>query len=132
MNSLLGLEHAHENPLDVEPSQDPDQAFYRTVRHDAYFQEIREAVRRNWRVSGSDDLRQGTTVIRIMVNQDGSLGSVDLLSSSGMILHDYEALEAIKQSSPFRSPPESLLDENGRISIRFSFHYFLTSPGGEG
>jgi hypothetical protein len=46
-----------------------------------------------------------------------------------MILHDYEALEAIKQSFPLRSPPDSLLDEHGKLSIRFSFHYFLAPPG---
>ena len=40
-----------------------------------------------------------------------------------------EALDAIKQSFPLRSPPESLLDEKGKLSIRFSFHYFPSSSG---
>ncbi len=90
---------------------------------------MKEAVRKNWKVSGDGESKRGTTVLRISINPDGSLASLDLLESCGMILHDYEALEAIKQSFPLRSPPESLLDEHGKLSIRFSFHYFLTPPG---
>ena len=130
MNSLLRLQRDHENPLYVEPSQeDPGQGIRRGKQYDAYIREVKEAVKENWRVSGEGDFQRGTTVIRISINADGSLASLDLLQSSGMILHDYEALDAIKQSFPLRSPPESLLDENGRLSIRFSFHYFPTPPG---
>lgn len=129
MNSLLRLQRDHENPLYVEPSTDPARGIRRGKTYDAYIREVKEAVRENWRVSGDGEFKRGTTVIRVSISADGSLSSLDLLQSSGMILHDYEALDAIKQSFPLRSPPESLLDENGKLSIRFSFHYFPTSPG---
>ena len=129
VNSLLGLQRAYENPLYVEPSLDSDQGIQRGRQYDAYLAEIKESVRKHWKVSGGGESKSGTTVIRILINPDGSLASVDLLQSSGMILHDYEALDAIKQSFPHRSPPPSLLDEKGKLSIRFSFHYFLAPPG---
>jgi len=102
---------------------------HRGKQYDAYLREVKEVVKKNWKVSADGELERGTTVIRISIDADGSLASVDLLQSSGMILHDYEALDAIKQSFPLRSPPKSLLDEKGKLSIRFSFHYFLAPPG---
>jgi TonB family protein len=129
VNRLLGLQRAHDNPLHVEPYQDGDQGIHRGPHFEAFLRDVKEAVRKNWRVSGDGESKRGTTVLRISINPDGSLASVDLLESCGMILHDYEALDAIKQSFPLRSPPESLLDDHGKLSIRFSFHYFLTPPG---
>jgi len=129
VSRLLSLQRTYDNPLHVEPYQDGDQGIHRGPHFEAFLRDVKEAVRKNWRVSGDGELKRGTTVLRISINPDGSLASVDLLESCGMILHDYEALEAIKQSFPLRSPPESLLDEHGKLSIRFSFHYFLTPPG---
>ena len=129
VKSLLGLQRAYENPLYVEPSLDPGQGIHRGREYDNYLQEVKEAVRKHWKVSEDRDIKRGTTVVGISIKPDGSLASLALLQSSGMILHDYEALDAIKQSFPLRSPPGSLLDEHGKLSIRFSFHYFPTPPG---
>jgi outer membrane biosynthesis protein TonB len=129
VDSLLGQQRAYDNPLHVEPSGDDDLGIHRGPHYEAYIRDVKEAVKENWKVSGDGELKRGTTVLRISINPDGSLASLDLLESCGMILHDYEALEAIKQSFPLRSPPESLLGEQGKLSIRFSFHYFPTPPG---
>jgi TonB family protein len=129
VNSLLGLQRAYDNPLYVEPSLEGGSGIHRGPQYEAYLQEVKEAVSRNWKVAGEGESKSGTTVLRILIGSDGSLASLDLLQSSGMILHDYEALEAIKHTFPFRPPPRNLLDENGKLSIRFSFHYFLSSPG---
>lgn len=129
VNSLLGLQRRQENPLSVEPSVDIEPGMQRGPEYEAYLREIKEVVKTNWKVSGEGESKSGSTVLRVSIQPDGSLGSLDLLQSCGMILHDYEALDAIKQSFPFRPPPENLLDEHGRLSIRFSFHYFLSPPG---
>ena len=129
VNSLLDLQRAYVNPLYVAPSLDGDLGIHRGPQYEAYLRDVKEAVRKNWKVSEDGESKRGTTVLRISINPDGALASLDLLQSCGMILHDYEALEAIKQAFPLRSPPESLLDEHGKLSIRFSFHYFLTPPG---
>jgi outer membrane biosynthesis protein TonB len=122
VNNLLGRQRAYDNPLDVEPSRDGDQGIHRGPHYEAYIRDLKEAVKKNWKVSGDGESKRATTVLRISIGPDGSLASLDLLESCGMVLHDYEALEAIKQSFPLRSPPETLLDEHGKLSIRFSFH----------
>lgn len=129
MNTLLSLQHTYNDPLHVESSGDSGEGMHRGPQYDAYLREIRDAVRKHWKVSGDGDSKRGTTVLRLSIGQDGSLASLDLLQSSGMVLHDYEALEAIKGSFPIRHPPKSLLDAHGRLSIRFSFHYLLAPPG---
>ena len=129
VNSLRDLQRAYDNPLHVEPDQDGEQGIHRGPHYEAYIRDMKEAVKKNWQVSEDGETKKGITVLRVSIHPDGSLASLDLLESCGMILHDYEALEAIKQSFPLRSPPESLLDEHGKLSIRFSFHYFLTPPG---
>lgn len=129
VNSLLDLQQARKSPLYVEPSWEGDEGIRRGPHYDAYVRDLKEAVQKNWKVSGDGEAKRGTTVLRISINPDGSLASLDLLESCGTVLHDYEALEAIKKSFPLRAPPESLLDENGKLSIRFSFHYFLGPPG---
>jgi TonB family protein len=129
VNSLLGLQRSYDNPLYVEPALEAGTGIHRGPQYEAYLHDIKEAVSRNWKVSGEGESKSGTTVLRISIRADGSLASLDLLQSSGMILHDYEALDAIKQSFPFRPPPQVLLDESGKLSIRFSFHYFLSPPG---
>ncbi len=129
MKSLLGSRNARKSPLYVEPLQETEDGIHRGPQYEAYLREVKEAVKKNWNVSGDGEAKTGTTILRISIDTDGSLASLDMLQSSGMILHDYEALEAIKLSFPLRSPPESLLDEHGKLSIRFSFHYFLAPPG---
>ena len=129
VDRLLGRQRAYNNPLDIQPSGDGDQVIHRGPHYEAYIRDLKKAVRKNWKVSGDGESKRGTTVLRISIGPDGSLASLDLLESCGMVVHDYEALEAIKQSFPLRSPPETLLDDHGKLSIRFSFHYFLAPPG---
>jgi TonB family protein len=123
------MQHGYDDPLHIEASGDAGEEAHRGPVYDAYLRDIRDAVRQHWKVSSGGESKHGTTVLRILISPDGSLASLDLLQSSGMVLRDYEAMEAIKQSFPLRSPPESLLDTHGKLSIRFSFHYLLSPPG---
>ncbi len=129
MSTLLSMQRAYDDPLHIEASGDSGEGgTHQGPIYEAYLRDIRNAVNRNWQVSADGESKRGTTVLRISISPDGSLASLDLLQSSGMVLRDYEAMEAIKQSFPLRNPPESLLDEHGRLSIRFSFHYLLSPP----
>ena len=90
--------------------------------------EIKRKVERNWKVELDSETREGTTIILALVRGDGSLWSIDILKPSGAILHDYEALEAVKKAFPLRPPPKSLLNEKGKLPIRFSVHYLMNAP----
>ena len=129
MSQLLSMYPGYDDPLRLETSGDPGEQTHRGPVYDAYLREIRDAVKKHWRVSDEGESKSGTTVLRILIRPDGSLADLDILQSCGMVLHDYEAMEAIKQSFPLRNPPDALLDKSGRLSIRFSFHYLLNSSG---
>jgi TonB family protein len=90
--------------------------------------ELKRKVERNWQVSLDLGIREGVTVIYVIVADDGTLFSCDILKPSGMIAHDYEAMEAVKGAFPLSPPPKKLLNEKGILPIRFSFHYLLTPP----
>ncbi len=132
LGSLLPSPDHHPRSLSFDASPDTAADPEAASRFEAYLLAVKDAVARNWIVSTDTDLKQGTTVIRIIVAPDGSLTSIDLLESSGMILHDYEAFEAVKQAFPFRPPPKTILDAKGRLAIRFSFHYLLGPAGPNG
>jgi TonB family protein len=70
-------------------------------------------------------MHEGTTVLLVVINGDGTLKSVVQLKSSGMPKHDFETIAAVRQSFPFRPPSKVLLNEEGRMVIRFSFHYVV-------
>ncbi len=129
MNSLLSPRRGRDNPLNIEPLEGMADGIHRGPEYEAYLRDIKEAVKKNWKVSWDGESKIRPTVLRMSINPDGSLASLDLVKSCGKVLHDYEALEASKQSFPLRSPPESLLDENRKLSIRLYFHYLLAPQG---
>lgn len=90
---------------------------------DEYLARVKREVEKHWEVLSEMGSNEGTTVLLVLIDPDGSLRSVDLHQSSGMILRDVEAMEAVKKSFPFQPPPPSLLNRKGRLLIRFSFHY---------
>jgi len=98
------------------------------IEYEQYLLETKQRVEMNWKVSLDDDIREGTTVVWAVASEDGSLWSLDILEPSGMILHDYEALEAVRRAFPLLPPPRTLLNEKGMLSIHFSFHYRLPVP----
>lgn len=127
LRSLMGLQRAFDNPLRARRKAPGRVGFSDGSPFDPYLIEVKKAVQQNWSVSPDADLKEGTTIVRVTVDVKGALSSIDLVQSSGMILHDYEAIEAVKRTFPFRSPPRTLLDDKGFLSIRFSFHYFVES-----
>jgi len=66
----------------------------------------------------------GVTYIRFDIMQDGSLGQLELLKSSGYKILDDEALEAIRDSAPFQPLPEEWSME--RYTIRAAVIFYLS------
>ncbi len=90
--------------------------------------ELKRKVEKNWADSLDEDFREGTTVILAFVDEDGSLWTIDILKPSGIILHDYEALEAVKKVFPLRPPPPTLLNDKKKLPIRFDVSYLMHAP----
>ena len=97
---------------------------------DEYLAEFKSRVRLNWKVLDDPYMHESTTVLLIVINGDGTLGSVRRLRSSGMPGQDTQTVYAVRNALPMRPPPDILLDENGQLSINFSFHFLVRSTFG--
>ncbi len=100
------------------------------VAFDEYLAEFKSRVKMNWKVFDDPYMHESTTVLLIIINNDGSLQSVKKIKSSGMPGHDTETLFAVRHSFPMRPPPEILLDEEDRLTIHFSFHFLVRNTAG--
>ena len=96
------------------------------VQFNQYLADLKRRVEQNWRVSRNLALRNSTTVLLLVVNSDGTLRSLNQVKSCGIPVHDFETIAAVRQSFPFRPPSKVLLDEQGLLPIRFSFHYIVS------
>jgi protein TonB len=66
---------------------------------------------------------QGTMYIKFDILKDGSLGSVEMLKSSGYKILDDEAMRSIRASAPFQPLPDEWKME--RYSIRAAVIFYL-------
>lgn len=67
----------------------------------------------------SDD-NKNTSLI-IMLNEQGTLVRIQVLSASGLRELDEAAIEAFKKAAPFPNPPKGLVEADGTIKIRWDF-----------
>jgi protein TonB len=65
---------------------------------------------------------QGTLYIQFDIMKDGSLGSLELLKSSGYKILDDEALRAIRDSAPFQPLPDAWKKESYTIRAAVLFY----------
>ncbi len=98
------------------------------VQYNAYLSVLKRRVKDRWNVSSLSGLRDATTVVWLIIGNDGLLRSLKLAKSSGDLLLDQTAMAAIKNSFPMTAPPKNLLDENGLLHVQFSFRYMVYSP----
>lgn len=67
---------------------------------------------------------QGRLLIRFVINQNGSLASVNILRTSGSPLLDQEAVRAIRNASPF--PPLPARMNTKTLTVTATFEYLLS------
>lgn len=72
---------------------------------------------------GRNDIRERVfektyiTRFEVTLGPDGRVAHVSILSSAGVSAFDSLVLEALRNASPFPSPPKSLLDERGLLVL---------------
>ena len=64
------------------------------------------------------------TIVRVVLNEDGSLKDIFIIKPSGAPFLDREALHAIKRASPFPNPPKELIDPKEKIIV-FNCAFFV-------
>tara|TARA_B110001454_G_scaffold219179_1_gene250726 strand:- start:7249 stop:8118 length:870 start_codon:yes stop_codon:yes gene_type:complete len=99
-----------------------------------YFNRIRKQLSQHWEPKVRDKLtkmfRQGrtiaseqdrTTKLLIILNQQGVLVNVQLVSDSGVKDLDEAAIESFRSAAPFPNPPKGIIDPDGTVKIRWDF-----------
>ncbi len=131
-------EAASNDYLDV-PEGEKDLVNRKRFRYWAFFDRMKAAVRQHWRPNEvyrrHDPRRQiygvedRLTILKVVLNGDGSLRSLFVEKPSGVAFLDEEAMRAFRAASPFPNPPEAIKDANGAISLRFGFFLNIQTRG---
>lgn len=99
-----------------------------------YFNRIRKQLSEHWEPKVRDKLtkmfRQGrsiasnqdrTTKLLIVLDPQGVLVKVQLVSDSGVKDLDEAAIESFRSAAPFPNPPKGIVDPDGTVKIRWDF-----------
>jgi TonB family protein len=62
------------------------------------------------------------TKVEIVVNPDGSLDRVGVVKSSGNLMYDFGAFNAVQRGAPYPVPPEKIRSPDGRVYLRWALH----------
>ena len=62
------------------------------------------------------------TKVEIVVNADGSLDRVGVVKSSGNLMYDFGAFNAVQRGAPYPPPPEKIRSPDGRVYMRWALH----------
>lgn len=66
-----------------------------------------------------------SVVMAVSVNRTGNIAELFVLKSSGLAGYDNEALRTIRASSPFSSPPNKFLKDDGMLRMSWTFIVYL-------
>lgn len=100
----------------------------------SYYQRIRDKIRQYWEPKIREKVRKifaagrslasssdRVTKVIIVLNREGFLIRVQIVSESGIQDLDEAAVEAFRAAEPFPNPPDGIVDEDGTIRIRWDF-----------
>lgn len=100
----------------------------------SYYNRIKAKLRQYWEPKIKEKMerivRQGrqiastgdkVTKIVIVLDKEGTLTRVQIISTSGVHDLDEAAIEAFRAAAPFPNPPKGIIDADGTIKIRWDF-----------
>ena len=92
----------------------------------SFFRRFRNQIEGVWNypVEAARNEVQGTLLLKITVDREGALLDVELLSTSGSDILDYEAIEAVYRSAPYGPLPKQYPHPD--LKIFAHFRYVLT------
>lgn len=101
----------------------------------SYYNRIKEKLRQHWQPkirerftriirSGRQIASDGTdkvTKVVIILDENGTLVRVQILSQSGLVDLDEAAVDAFRAAAPFPNPPKGIIESDGTVKIRWDF-----------
>lgn len=115
------------NPSPGNPSGSPGIDALKEPDFGPYMRELQRRIKRRWNPPRGNESKR--VVLLFKVSKDGRLLSLKVHTSSGVPSADQAALDAVKQTAPFRPlPPEY---RGNDIDIQFTFDYNVFGIGGQ-
>lgn len=109
--------------VDRDSAMAVDEEASETTVYDVTQQDVaalKRHIERNWyRTPGIANLNEMAVVVRVRVNRDGSIGSVDVVQSSGRAFFDNSLVRAVRKSVPLPIPADKY-DIFKTIELRFN------------
>ncbi len=107
----------------------------REFKYYSYYNRIRRQLAQHWERKVREKLtkiyKEGRspaaanqdriTKLMIVLNDQGTLVRVQVLSDSGVSDLDDAAIEAFRQAAPFPNPPKGIVEQDGTVKIRWDF-----------
>jgi len=84
-----------------------------------YMKKLEDSIKHNWNPPRDTNFKE--VVVRFAILRDGTLSSTKIIKSSGILLVDNAAIEAIQKTSPYQPLPEQF--ERESLPIEFTFNY---------
>lgn len=77
----------------------------------------------NYPLESRERGEQGTCLLRITINRDGSVGDVKLMESSGAAALDEEAIAAVREGAPYGALPRAYGEDTLKILAFFNYSF---------
>ena len=100
-----------------------------------FFNRVKREVSRNWEIleaymqndprGNVYGIKDRYTVLSITLDLRGIIQKIEIVQESGMPFLDQTAKDAFIKAQPFHEPPKGLVEKDGFIHFRFSFHLGL-------
>lgn len=106
----------------------------REFKYYTYYSRIRRQLSQHWEPKVKERLnrlfKQGRSIassqdhitkLLIVLNEQGNLVRVQILSESGVTDLDEAAMDAFRAAAPFPNPPKGIVEQDGTVKIRWDF-----------
>lgn len=100
----------------------------------SYYNRIKESLRQHWEPNVREKVkiiyRKGRNIasakdritqVQVVLDKNGELIRVEIITRSGVESLDAAAVEAFKDAAPFPNPPKGMIEKDGTIKIRWDF-----------
>lgn len=118
-NYIAGVKPGNTTALNA--AADPFAAYLAAFHRNLHTEFVHEFIAS---LPSSGELADDSLVakVEIVVNPDGSLDRVGVVNSSGNLMYDFGAFNAVQRGAPYPPPPEKIRSPDGRTYLRWALH----------
>jgi TonB family protein len=118
-NYISGVKPGNQTQLNA--AADPFAAYLAAFHRNLHTEFVHEFIAS---LPSSGELADESLVakVEIVVNPDGTLDRVGVVKSSGNLMYDFGAFNAVQRGAPYPPPPERIRSSDGRTYLRWALH----------